>query len=86
VPEGEKKSQRDWSTSLKQARATGTETAELRDTHVNTRKHTHTHTHTHTHAHTHTCKHTHTHTPPHTCRWIGLMLEVIWAALLAQEG
>ena len=29
VPEGEKKSQRDWSTSLKQARAPGTETAEL---------------------------------------------------------
>jgi hypothetical protein len=29
VPEGEKKPQRDWSTSLKQARAPGTETAEL---------------------------------------------------------
>ena len=28
VPEGEKKSQRDWSTSLKQARAPGTEAAE----------------------------------------------------------
>jgi hypothetical protein len=29
VPEGEKKSQRDWSTSLKQARAPGTDIAEL---------------------------------------------------------
>ena len=29
VPEGGKKSQRDWSTSLKQARAPGTDIAEL---------------------------------------------------------
>jgi hypothetical protein len=29
VPEGGKKSQRDWSTSLKQARALGTDIAEL---------------------------------------------------------